>query len=83
MTLVKSLKNKFSCDYGHYDIVKYHRNVNFEEIDTEPSTTKNDGFWLLRGLYKEYIKQNVIMTVLKKANSHSVVICRLIKKSIM
>ena len=44
VTLVKSLKNKFSCDYGHYDIVKYHRNVNFEEIDTEPSTTKNDGF---------------------------------------
>ena len=32
--------------------------------------------------FKEYIKQN-IMAVLRKANSLSVAICRLIKKSIM
>ena len=28
---------------------------------------------------KEYIKQNIIMTVLRKSASHSVIICRLIK----
>ena len=44
-------------------------NTNFEEIDTELSRGKNDGFWL---------PQN-IMAVLRKANSHSVDICRLIK----
>ena len=33
---------------------------------------KNDGFWLLWGIFKEYIKQNIIMAVLRKANSYSV-----------
>ena len=69
----------FLCDYDHYDMMKCRRNVNFEEIDTEPSTGKNDGFWLLWGIFKEYIKENIIMTVLRKANSHSVDICRFIK----
>ena len=32
---------------------------------------------------KEYIKHNIIMAVLRKANSHSVAICRLIKETIM
>ena len=31
------------------------------------------------GIFKEYIKQNIIMAVLEKANFHSVDICRLIK----
>ena len=60
-------------------MVKCHPNVNFEEMDTEGSTGKNDGFWLLWGIFNEYIKQNIFMAVLRKANSHSVVICRLIK----
>ena len=34
-------------------------------------------------IFKEYLKQNIITAVLRKANAHSVVICRLIKKSIM
>ena len=34
------------------------------------------------GIFKEYVKQNIIMAVLK-ANSHSAVICRLIEKPIM
>ena len=79
----KKCQNYFSCDYDHYDMGKCGRNVNFEQMDTEISTGKNDGFWLLWEIFKEYIKQNIIMTVLRKANSHSVVICRLIKKSIM
>ena len=48
-----------------------------------PYTEKNDGVWLLWGIFKEYLKQNIITAVLRKANTHSVVICRLIKKSIM
>ena len=35
------------------------------------------------GIFKEYLKQNIIMAVLRKANVHLVVIYRLIKKSIM
>ena len=60
------------------DVVKCSRNLNFEKMDTAPYTAKNDGFWLLWGIFKEYIKQN-ITTVLRKANAHSIVIRRLIK----
>ena len=35
------------------------------------------------GIFKEYIKQNIIMAVLRKANAYSVVICWLIKKSMI
>ena len=55
-------------------------------MDTEPSTEKHDGFWLLWDIFKEYTKQNIIMAVLavlRKANTHLVIIYRLIKKSIM
>ena len=55
--------------------------VNFEEMDTECSARINYGFWVLWGIFKEYIKQNIIMAVFWKTNSHLVVICRLIKKS--
>ena len=47
----------------------------------EPSKGRNNGFWLLWGIFKEYIKQDIIMAVLRKTNSRSVVICRLMKKS--
>ena len=57
--------------------------MNFEEIDTEWSAGKYYGFWVLWKIFKEYIKQNIIMAVLRKAKSHSVAICRLIKKSIL
>ena len=58
---------------------KSGRNENFEEMDTEHSTEKNDEVWLLWEIFKEYIKQNIVMAVLTKANSCSFVICRLIK----
>ena len=54
-----------------------------EGMHTGPSTGVNDAFWLLWGIFKEYIKENIITAVLGKASSHSVVICRLIKKSAM
>ena len=66
-----------------YDIVKHRQNVSFEEIETEPSIWKNDEFSLLWGIFKEYIKQNIIMAMLREAHSHSVVIWRLIKKSVL
>ena len=52
-------------------------------MDTAFYTGKNDGVWLLWGIFKEYLKQNIITAVLREANAHSVVIYRLIKKSIM
>ena len=33
------------------------------------------GFWVLWEIFKEYIKENIIMAVLRKANPHSVAIC--------
>ena len=61
-------------------MVKFSQIANFEEMDTEWSAGTNYGFWVLWEIFKEYIKQNTIMALLRKANSHSVVICRLIKK---
>ena len=58
---------------------KSGRNENFEEMDTQHLTEKNDEVWLLWEIFKEYIKQNIIMAVLTKANSCSFVIYRLIK----
>ena len=55
--------------------------MDFEEIDTQCSTGKNYGFWVLWGIFKEYIKQNIIMAVFWKTNSHSAVICSLIKNN--
>ena len=52
-------------------------------MNTEPLTGKNVGFWLLWGIFKEHIKQNIIMAVLRKANANSFVSCKMIKKSIM
>ena len=42
MTMVKSHEKKFQNYFS--SLVKYRRNVNFIEIDTEPSTGKHDGF---------------------------------------
>ena len=48
-------------------------------MGTAPYTGKHDGFWLLWGIFKEYIKQNISTAVLRKANVHSAVIYRLVK----
>ena len=61
-------------------MVKCCQNVDVGEMDTECSTGKTYGFWVLWAIFKKYIKQNIITAVLRKANSHSVVISRLIKK---
>ena len=77
----KAVSKLFPCDYlaTHYSMAKWLWNVNIEEIDTEPSTGENDGFWLLPGIAKLYIRENIIMAVFREANSHSVDICRLQK----
>ena len=46
----------FSKYHYHYGMVKCRQIVNFEEMDTEWSTGKNYGFWVLWGIFKEYIK---------------------------
>ena len=33
-----------SCDYDDCDTVKYHQNMNFEQMNTEPLIEENDGF---------------------------------------
>ena len=43
----KEMLKLFSCYYDHCDLVKSRQNVNFEEMDTERSIEKNDGFRLL------------------------------------
>ena len=55
------------------------QNSNFEETDTESTTGKNDGFWLLWVIFKEYVKQKAFMALLRKANCQSVDIYRLTK----
>ena len=66
-----------------YDaVVKCCRKQNLK-MDTVSYTGKKDGVWLLWGILKEYFKENIITTVLRKANTHSVAICRLIKNSMM
>ena len=62
-------------------MVKCCQNANFEEIDIEPSTAKHDGFLLLSGTFKEYIKQN-IMTV-KKSKFSFIWHLKIDKKAIM
>ena len=42
VTMVKSREKK--CQNYFRSIMKCHRNVNFEEVDTEHSAGKTDGF---------------------------------------
>ena len=79
----KEMEKLLSCDYNHYERYGGISPKCDEEMGTERSTGKYDGFWLLWGIFKEYIKQNIIIAVLRKTNFHSIVIRRLIKKSIM
>ena len=73
--------NSHEKKYQNYFLrmVKCRWHFSFEEIDTEPSIGKNDGYWLLWGIFKEYIYKKIIMAVLPKANYNSVYIYRLIK----
>ena len=67
--------------FSYDGLVKCRRNLNFEKGDTVSYTRENDGVWW--GMFKEYLKQISFTAVLRKANAHSVAICRLIKESIM
>ena len=61
-------------------MVKCRPNVNFKEILSVQKEKIMD-FVYCEEYVKEYIKQNIIMAVLRKANSHSVVIYRLTKEN--
>ena len=82
----KEMSKLFFQNYHyHHGMVKCRRNVNFEKKILSVQQEKNmdfEVFWDFEwGIFKEYI--NIIMAVLRKASSHSVVICRMIKKLIM
>ena len=67
----------FLCHYDHHERFggKSRWNVNFAEMDTERSAGKND-FDYCEGYLRSILRQNIIMAVLRKAHSHSVVVCR-------
>ena len=46
MTIVVKITRREMSNlfFKNYDIVKCRRNMNFEEIGTDPSTGKNEGF---------------------------------------
>ena len=81
MTIVKSIEKKYQ---NYFPIVKEN---DFGAVKRSPKfefwkdvySGKNDGVWLLWGIFKEYLKQIIFTAVLRKENPHSVVICRLIK----
>ena len=70
----KEISKLFPCDY-----LTIRRNVARWDAKEERNPEKDDGFWLLWGIFNEYIKQNIIMVELIKVNFYSVDICRLIK----
>ena len=63
----------YLLDYDHQNIVKHHRNMNFEQKEIMD-------FDYCEEYFKDYIRQNIIMAVIRKPNAHSLVICKLIKK---
>ena len=78
MSMATSHEKK--CQSCIWSIVKCCWKVNFKKVDIEPLTGINDGFSSLWGIFKEYIKQDIIMTELRKENSHCQVdIFRLMK----
>ena len=72
--MVKSHEKKCQHYISMTMIITMQWNLNFEKMDTAPYTGKYYGFWLLWGIFKEYIKQNIVTAVLRKANAHSVYI---------
>ena len=64
----------FSCDY-----LTIRQNVARWDAKEERNQEKDDGFWLLWGIFNQYTKQNVIMAKLRKANFYAVDICRSMK----
>ena len=56
----------FFHNYYHNVMVKCHRNVNLEEMDTELVQQEKYGLWVLWTIFQEHIKQNITMAVLKK-----------------
>ena len=79
MAMVKSHEKKviFLWQCGEMSLKSEFSKDGYCVVHTASYTGKNDGVWW--GIFKEYIKQNIITAVLRKANAHSVVICRLIK----
>ena len=63
----------------HRKVSKYYETDCRWDAREEKNKEKDDGFWLLSGIFSEYIKQNIIMADLGKVNFHSVDSSKLIK----
>ena len=61
----KEMSEAFSWDHDHYDLVKCRQNMNFEEMNTEPSTEKMISFD-----YCEECLKSISNKILRKANAH-------------
>ena len=66
------LKEKKCQKYFHVTTITTN---DLGEMDTERSTGKND-FDYCEGYLRSTLRQNIIMAVLRKAHSHSVVVYR-------
>ena len=66
----KKMSKLFSC--GYYKPLRNVAEIIILKRWILSIQQKKDGFWLLWGIFKKYIKQNIIMAVLRKANSYSV-----------
>ena len=73
----KELSKLFSCDY-----LTTCRNVAKEKRNREKRNQEKDDGLYLRIIFDEYIKQNIITAVLRKANFHSANILRLMKNQL-
>ena len=86
VTIVKSHKKTCKNYFPVNSITTISRNVAKCEFWGDWYWAFNRKKWLIFitvRTFKEYIKQNIDMIVLKRENSHSVDISRLIRKSIM
>ena len=63
--MVKSHEKKL---FSYDDVVKCRRNLNFQKMDTASYTRKIDGVWW--GIFKKYLKQNIVTEVSRKAIAH-------------
>ena len=79
VAIVKSHGNKCQKYFCVTSYLTIRWNVAWWDARAKRNQEKHDEFWLLWGIFKDYIKQNIIMAVLRKASFHSVDICKLMK----
>ena len=82
--VIKTRYKSVSCGYSKISHTERNVKIIFMclarwDAREERNQETDDGFRLLWGIFNKYIKQNIIMAVFRKANFHSVDICRSMK----